>query len=467
MSTDDKKTILLVEDEAIIAMAEKMELEKYGYSVHHVTTGEKAVSTITEENFPIDLILMDIDLGSGIDGTQAAEQILNHKDIPVLFLSSHTEPEVAKKTEKITSYGYVVKNSGIVVLDASIKMALKLFNEKIERKQAEVKLQESETRFRRLAETTSVAILIYQNDYWIYANPAAEMITGYRFDELKQMKFWTIVSPEFVNLVKERGQARQRGESVSSGYEFKIITKQGEEKWVFLTGDTIELNGGKAGLISAIDITERKQAEEEITKQLAEKETLLREVHHRIKNNMATVESLLSLQADSIDNPEAIAALQDSIARVQSIRILYEKLLLGKEYHNISIKSYVEGLLDAISSVYITGNEITIQKQITDFTIDSKKAISLGIIINELLTNVFKYAFKGCENGNVSSSIERTENKIILIIQDNGIGIDERINLNKSPGMGHTLVKMLVEQLGGTFSIVSENGTKSTVQFEI
>lgn len=121
-----KKTILLVEDEAIIAMTEKFALEKYGYSVLHVTTGEKAINTVAQ--LPeIELILMDIDLGNGIDGTQAAESILESHDIPIVFVSSHSEREVVEKTEKITSYGYVLKNSSITVLDASIKMAFKLF----------------------------------------------------------------------------------------------------------------------------------------------------------------------------------------------------------------------------------------------------------------------------------------------------------------------------------------------------
>jgi PAS domain S-box-containing protein len=137
----NSKSILLVEDEVLIAVTEKMELEKYGYIVQHVTTGEKAVETIIDNAFPADVILMDIDLGSGIDGTQAAEQILNYKDIPIVFLSSHTEPEVVEKTEKITSYGYVVKNSGIVVLDASIKMALKLFDANLKKRLINEKME--------------------------------------------------------------------------------------------------------------------------------------------------------------------------------------------------------------------------------------------------------------------------------------------------------------------------------------
>ena len=149
MSDLVKKRILLVEDEVILAMNEKMQLEKYGYSVRTVTTGEKAVEAVKTSS-DIDLILMDINLGTGIDGTQAAELILKDHNIPVVFLSSHTEPEVVEKTEKITSYGYVVKNSSITVLDASIKMALKLFDSNRRHMLKEIALQESENRFQDL-----------------------------------------------------------------------------------------------------------------------------------------------------------------------------------------------------------------------------------------------------------------------------------------------------------------------------
>jgi len=121
------KKILLVEDEALIAMNEAQMLKKHGYEVVTAYTGEKAIEAVVSDP-EISLILMDIDLGKGIDGTEVAEEILNKKDTPVVFLSSHTEPEVVEKTEKITSYGYVVKNSGEMVLLTSIKMALRLFD---------------------------------------------------------------------------------------------------------------------------------------------------------------------------------------------------------------------------------------------------------------------------------------------------------------------------------------------------
>lgn len=126
----ESKTILLVEDEVLIAVIHKKILSKFGFNVITAGTGEKAVE-VAATTPGIDLILMDINLGEGIDGTEAAERILSNKEIPLVFLSSHTEPEVVNKTEGITSYGYIVKNSGETVLIAAIKMAFRLFETKM------------------------------------------------------------------------------------------------------------------------------------------------------------------------------------------------------------------------------------------------------------------------------------------------------------------------------------------------
>jgi len=126
MQGTDTRTLLLVEDEAIIALAEKKIIERHGFEVVPASSAEKAFEVLTTEK-RIDLILMDINLGSGMSGTEAAERIVAEHEIPVVFLSSHTEREVVEKTEGISSYGYIVKNSGETVLIASIKMAFRLF----------------------------------------------------------------------------------------------------------------------------------------------------------------------------------------------------------------------------------------------------------------------------------------------------------------------------------------------------
>ncbi|HQO22897.1 MAG TPA: PAS domain S-box protein, partial [Spirochaetota bacterium] len=215
------------------------------------------------------------------------------------------------------------------------------------------------------------------------------------------------------------------------------------------------------------DITDRKRAEEEAEKQLAEKEILLREVHHRVKNSIANIEAFLSLQAGSNPNIEVKKALQEAVGRVQSIRVLYEKLLLTADYRDTSINNYLESLISSLVAVHDLNNNITVKTDISDFLINSKKALSVGIIINELLTNVFKYAFTGRDNGTVSVSIDKTENRVTLVVKDNGVGISERRQENKSPGFGFTIVKMIVEQLGGSYDIVSDNGTESIIRFEV
>ncbi|RKX80687.1 MAG: histidine kinase, partial [Spirochaetes bacterium] len=171
----DNKSILLVEDEVLIALGKQQELEKYGYIVQHTNTGEKAV-VIIKENKEIDLILMDIDLGKGIDGTEAAAIILKNHNIPIVFMSSHTDPEIVEKTEKITSYGYVVKSASITVLDASIKMAFKLFdaNSKTEKHR-----QHLRTTLKSIGDAViTTDILGNVTDM----NPVAENLTGWSFE---------------------------------------------------------------------------------------------------------------------------------------------------------------------------------------------------------------------------------------------------------------------------------------------
>ncbi|MBU0954200.1 MAG: sensor histidine kinase [Spirochaetes bacterium] len=149
------------------------------------------------------------------------------------------------------------------------------------------------------------------------------------------------------------------------------------------------------------------------------------------------------------------------------MRILYDKLLLSKNLQEISMKTYIEDIITSLQNIFADKNNVIIENSITEFNITSKSAITIGIIINELLTNVFKYAFKDHTDGKVHVSIEKKGKLVTVIIQDNGIGIDEQILKNKSTGFGMTIVKMLSEQLKGTFRMENKNGTRSVIQFEI
>ena len=168
------KKILLVEDEALIAMSEAQMLKKHGFEVVSVYNGEKAIEAVDSDP-DIALILLDIDLGKGMDGTEAAEEILKKKDIPVVFLSSHTEAEVVEKTEGITSYGYIVKNSGETVLLASIRMAFRLFDARMKEKEHKEKLQFQATILDRIGDYVTATDL---NGRITYVNEAECVLFG-------------------------------------------------------------------------------------------------------------------------------------------------------------------------------------------------------------------------------------------------------------------------------------------------
>ncbi len=207
------------------------------------------------------------------------------------------------------------------------------------------------------------------------------------------------------------------------------------------------------------------RAQEEVKRQLEEKNTLLKEVHHRIKNNIASIGSLIALQMKSVSDPKPLAVLQDAASRVNSMRILYDKLLISEDFKDVSVKSYTESLVAAVISLFPDQARIKIETNIADFPLDPKRLFPLGIIINELLTNLMKYAFLGKESGTVRLALTREGSEATLVVQDDGVGLPDGFDIMESKGFGLTLVKMLSEQLGGSLSVERDKGTRCSVVF--
>jgi PAS domain S-box-containing protein len=257
-----------------------------------------------------------------------------------------------------------------------------------------------------------------------------------------------------------------KGETVY--FENRTIDKEGKESYVNVMLIPHFCGGRVAGFFGSItDITRRRQAEEEIKRQLVEKETLLKEVHHRIRNNITAISGILSFQAQSSGSAEVKNALTDSIARIKSMCVLYDKLLISDEYKELSAKTYIESLVDTITALFSENIKITVDKRIDDFNLSSKILFSLGIIINELFTNVMKYAFTGAESGHIKIFLDKAENHVTMIVKDNGRGLPEGLDVNKSNGFGLRLVEMITQQLKGTYAIKSDGGTESTLKFDI
>ncbi len=259
---DNRKTILLVEDEALIAIAQKKTLEKYGYAVVMAHSGEKAMETV-RTTAGISLILMDINLGRGkMDGTETAERILEDHDIPVLFLSSYTQAEIVEKTEKITSYGYVVKDSGETVLNASIKMAFKLHEAHRELKETKDVAQ------RYLNVAAEIIVSLDTRGRITLLNDSGHKLLGYENGELIGKGWFDTCTPERLkNELNQVFAALAEGGCEQTDvltYENPVVTKNGEELTILWHNTVIRNDEGKiiAVLSSGENITERKRAEE-------------------------------------------------------------------------------------------------------------------------------------------------------------------------------------------------------------
>ena len=872
MAFIDSKIILLVEDEFLIALSTKDDLENLGYNIVVANSGEEAID-IFNSHGKINLIIMDIDLGDGIDGTETAEIILNKQNIPIIFMSSHTEPEIVEKTEKITSYGYVVKNSSITAIDASIKMAFKLFeaNQKIqksenkfraiidkaniglsivnskgiveewnecesnftgimrkdaidrpvwelmhivnpqrlklteykstidsflknfsaekgkivrevnymynkekqfiienslfqmningeklivsfnqditERKRTEEALQNSEKKYRQLFDLLPFGgEILDTKGKIINCSLRTAKILGYEVDELIGESITKLLTPESKKIFRKllpiiiQGNAisveismmhtdgsiknflrasqpifdknskvesilvsniditdRKKNEralkqseidyrslfdnatdaiyiqdleghfldvnqgalkmygypkeffigktpeflsapgkndmskiikfinNASKGktqtYEFWGLRRNGEifpknvrsqkgfyrgEKVVvtfatditdqkkveeslkkseerfrsffenspislweedytavldyikklkdsgindlskyfdnnleevskcaglvrildvnsatlkiyeaeskeelfnnlndvfiedslaifkeqiisFSEGDfhfqgegiTQTLTGRKNNiklyttmlpneklLISIFDITDRKKTENLIGKLLTEKDMLLKEVHHRIKNNMNIMRTLFSMQSKSLENPEAYSVFQDAIGRIDSMGVLYDKLYKSEKYQKIKVKEYINQLIREIFSMFPSRNNIKLKSEIEDFTIGTKVIFSLGLIINELMTNSMKYAFPNDRKGIIAIDISKKQNHVKLIFADNGVGMTET-GKSKEKGFGHSLIELLTKQIKGNYKINKNKGLKFIIEFDV
>jgi len=198
-----------------------------------------------------------------------------------------------------------------------------------------------------------------------------------------------------------------------------------------------------------------------------EKEILLKEVHHRIKNNMSTIIALLSLQSDTVSDPSAVRALDDAANRVMSMMLLYDKLYRSESYMEMSAADYIVPLSREIVNGLSRGKRVTMDCAVDDFIIQPQTLFTTGIIINELLTNILKYAFREKDDGRIDLTISKTDSRVILTVEDNGTGFPRGFDINNTPGFGLQLVRMMVKQLNGSMAIEEAAGGRVRIELEM
>lgn len=223
---------------------------------------------------------------------------------------------------------------------------------------------------------------------------------------------------------------------------------------------------GKAAVSVGIDITSRVQAEEQLKSSLKEKEVLLKEIHHRVKNNLQVISSLLKLQSGYVKDEETLALFQDGYNRVRSMALIHENLYRSPDLGRIDVADYISNLTRNLLSSYSRSDRLLdLQLDVEHHWLDVDTAIPCGLIINELVSNSFKYAFERRKKGQVDVKLTQGKGKFILIVKDNGVGLPADFDIIEADSLGLQLVLNLTAQLGGDISLERSQGTCFKITF--
>ena len=330
----------------------------------------------------------------------------------------------------------------------------------------------SEARFRVLFNNSSEAIAVFGSmrpdgipEKIIEVNDIACKQLGYSHDEVMRMRPVDIASQESRHtLIDVLSTLKPEGYALC---ECTYRTKDGNSIPVELGIQRFDMDGKPAIITNARDIAERKLADGLLRSALLEKEVLLREIHHRVKNNMQVISSLLNLQASQTKDPATKAILDESRQRVRSIAIIHEKLFNSADLANIDLGVYLKSVAEELCRTF-GRTEVSCVLDLEPIPFEIDKAIPVGLIVNELLTNALRHAFPPASKGTVRVRLRSlADENVELVVQDDGAGFPAGTDISSATTMGLAIVRTLVEQMRGTLSMETIHGTTCTISFKL
>jgi PAS domain S-box-containing protein len=340
-----------------------------------------------------------------------------------------------------------------------------------DRKAALEELKLSHSLLTQLFQSSPVGIvLIDQDEIVMDANPSWVDIFGYSREESIGVYIADLITPpsyrhesaEIIRKLKTRKNMILDHESERQHKDGHMVPVLIGAVPVYVDDEFI------AYYVIYVDLTEQKQYEEEIKVSLEEKNVLLREVHHRVKNNLAIVSGLLGLRKYSIDNEELKGILSDCEMQIKSMSLVHEKLYDSSALSRVEFQRYVTDLIHSIRAVYDMGGEVEFELDSNEVELNINQAIPVALLLNELISNAYKHAFKQVEDKRIMIRINELpeQSKVEIHLKDNGVGLPQEFNYEEVTSMGFTIVRTLAEQLDADINFYSDNGTHITLLFD-
>ena len=378
--------------------------------------------------------------------------------------------KAAQKTLELREQELAQLNESLERRVSERTMELQASNERLA---AEIEARtRAEQRFQTLIEFAPSAILLTDRNGIIeMANAKVEQIFNYSKAELLGRSVDLLV-PERLRARHAQLRADFHSAPLPRSLELERtlygIRKDGSEFPLEIALNPIETNEGNKVLAAVVDIQDRKQKEDSIKSSLKEKVTLLSEIHHRVKNNLQIITSLLDLQSMQIDDPVAHAMLQSSMNRIQSMALIHQTLYQSKDFALVDFDDVLKTLVSNVASSYRIDDarvELTIHSVPLKLSISA--AIPCGLIVNELITNALKHAFPGTRRGEIIVRLSVDDHHALLSVSDNGVGLPRAIDLGNTHSLGLELITILTDQLNGTLGIERAEPTRFSIRFPL
>lgn len=332
------------------------------------------------------------------------------------------------------------------------------------RKEIEEKLSRSRENLRKILGAVSFGIIIVGNDKKIkHVNKTALDMMGYASEsDMVGQTCHATMCPSLKNQcpILDLDQCLDKAERI-------LIDKEGNKIPIIKSAIPLTMDGEEVILESFIDITALKNAEKALEKALEDKEMLMKEIYHRVKNNLMVISSLLNLQSNYITDEEARDIFKDSQKRAHSMALIHERLYRSTDMKHLDFGDYIRTLVMDLFRTYVADpNRIQLELEIEDLMLDIDTAIPLGLIVNELLSNSMKHAFPGGQKGKIKLEFKSDNGGCLMVVGDDGIGLPPNLDIKHTETLGLQLVNSLIGQIDAEMEINNQNGTEFKIRLK-